>query len=68
MSETEVNNKEFSTEIKCILKTNQKMKEEIEAEKRYLKNIWNKRGRAIENLSFNSTDIVSSLNAIFSDL
>lgn len=27
-----------------------------------------KRERAIENLSFNSTAIVSSLNAIFSDL
>lgn len=44
------------------------MKEELEAEKRALQNIWKKRERAIENLSFNSTAIVSSLNAIFSDL
>lgn len=33
-----------------------------------MQNIWKKRERAIENLSFNSTAIVSSLNAIFSDL
>ncbi|EOC9392714.1 DUF2130 domain-containing protein [Campylobacter jejuni] len=63
-----LNSKEFNTQITFILKTYQNMKEELEAEKRALQNIWKKRERAIENLSFNSTAIVSSLNAIFSDL
>ncbi|MBZ7934736.1 DUF2130 domain-containing protein [Campylobacter molothri] len=63
-----LNSKEFNTQITFILKTYQTMREELEAEKRALQNIWKKRERAIENLSFNSTAIVSSLNAIFSDL
>ncbi|MBM0636585.1 DUF2130 domain-containing protein [Campylobacter sp. VicNov18] len=63
-----LNSKEFNTQITFILKTYQNMKEELEAEKRALQNIWKKREKAIENLSFNSTAIVSSLNAIFSDL
>lgn len=63
-----LNSKEFNTQITFILKTYQSMKEELEAEKRALQNIWKKRERAIENLSFNSTAIVSSLNAIFSEL
>lgn len=63
-----LNSKEFNTQITFILKTYQNMKEELEAEKRALQNIWKKRERTIENLSFNSTAIVSSLNAIFSDL
>ncbi len=63
-----LNSKEFNTQITFILKTYQTMKEELEAEKRALQNIWKKRERVIENLSFNSTAIVSSLNAIFSDL
>ena len=63
-----LNSKEFNTQITFILKTYQNMKEELEAEKKAMQNIWKKRQRAIENLSFNSTSIVSSLNAIFSDL
>lgn len=63
-----LNSKEFNTQITFILKTYQSMKEELEAEKRALQNIWKKREKAIENLSFNSTAIVSSLNAIFSEL
>ncbi|MGH2328129.1 DUF2130 domain-containing protein [Campylobacter taeniopygiae] len=63
-----LNSKEFNTQITFILKTYQTMREELDAEKRALQNIWKKRERAIENLSFNSTAIVSSLNAIFSDL
>ncbi|RQD68567.1 DUF2130 domain-containing protein [Campylobacter hepaticus] len=63
-----LNSKEFNTQITFILKTYQKMKEELEAEKRAFQNIWKKREKAIEHLSFNSTAIVSSLNAIFSDL
>lgn len=63
-----LNSKEFNTQITFILKTYKNMKEELEAEKRALQNIWKKRERAIDNLSFNSTAIVSSLNAIFSDL
>ncbi|TKX30432.1 DUF2130 domain-containing protein [Campylobacter aviculae] len=63
-----LNSKEFNTQITFILKTYQTMREDLEAEKRALQNIWKKRERAIENLSFNSTAIVSSLNAIFSDL
>lgn len=63
-----LNSKEFNTQITLILKTYQTMKEELESEMRAMQNIWKKRAKAIDKLSFNSTAIVSSLNAIFSDL
>lgn len=63
-----LNSKEFSTQMTLILKTYQNMKEDLESEMRAMQNIWKKRARAIESLSFNSHSIVSSLNAIFGTL
>lgn len=42
ISYTNTNSKEFNTQITFILKTYQNMKEELEAEKRALQNIWKK--------------------------
>ena len=47
-----LNSKEFNTQITFILKTYQNMKEELEAEKRALQNIWKKKRKSYRKSKF----------------